>query len=186
MEDPDLVIVDCRFDLKNPEWGYQAYLNSHIPGSQYAHLDHDLSSRVTEQTGRHPLPSPQQFNEVINRMGIANTSQVVAYDDQGGAYAARLWWLLRYFGHQKTALLNGGYTKWLAENRPVQSGSLLNTRKGSTPQITPNPSSWLSQPSDIIENLQTDKYLLMDARSHKRYRGEFEPIDQSPVISREQ
>ncbi len=173
---PDLVIVDCRFDLKNPEWGYQAYLSSHIPGAHYADLNSDLSSRVSAQSGRHPLPSPRKFGKVLSRLGIVETSQVVAYDDQGGAYAARMWWLLRYFGHQNCALLNGGYTKWQAESRPVQTGVRLESPNKTAAKMAPNPAQAV-ETKDILENIVQGNYFLLDARTPERFKGLLEPID---------
>src|SRR5690242_5999728 len=96
----DLLIVDCRFDLTHPEAGQAAYRSGHIPQAIYAHLEHDLSGPVAPATGRHPLPDPEQFAATLSRWGMKRTTQVVAYDADSGAYAARLWWMLRWIGHR--------------------------------------------------------------------------------------
>ena len=176
LEDSNLILIDCRFDLKDTGWGYRCYLSGHIPGAVYAHLDHDLSSMVTPQTGRHPLPAAEVFNQTLRRFGVDQSSQIVAYDSSGGAYAARLWWMLRYFGHTSVAVLNGGYTKWQSENYPIITGFQKNF--ASLYQINSQRATGLIIPTnEVLENLQTGNYLLLDARSPERFRGEFEPID---------
>jgi thiosulfate/3-mercaptopyruvate sulfurtransferase len=176
LKDPGLVIIDCRFDLKDIDWGYKSYLEGHIPGAVYAHLDHDLSSRITPQSGRHPLPAADDFNQVLRKFGVNQSSQIVAYDSSGGAYAARLWWMLRYYGHTSTAVLNGGYTKWKSENYPIESGSHQNI--ATNYQINVQGSkNLLITTNEVRQNLETEKYVFLDARSHERYCGEVEPID---------
>src|ERR1700683_3565605 len=108
----DWVIIDCRFDLARPEWGAQAFAAGHIPRSLYAHLDRDLSGPVTSQSGRHPLPPVATLAATLGRFGIDRTVQVVAYDQGSGAFAARLWWLLRWLGHTRVAVLDGGFAAW--------------------------------------------------------------------------
>src|SRR6202047_884051 len=106
---PRLAVVDCRFDLMNPEAGRQAYLRAHIPGARYADLNRDLSAPIGPHTGRHPLPAPQAFAAWLGAAGIGNDTQVVAYDDANGSMAARLWWMLRWVGHGAVAVLDGGF-----------------------------------------------------------------------------
>src|SRR3989344_4614684 len=118
LDDPRWVVVDCRFALTDPEAGRRAYAAGHIPGARYAHLNEDLSSPVTATTGRHPLPSPGLLAEKLGRWGVDKRSQVIVYDDTFGAMAARLWWLLRWFGHEAVAVLDAGYPKWGREKRP--------------------------------------------------------------------
>ncbi len=174
--DPNLVLIDCRFDLKDVDWGYKSYLTGHIPGAVYAHLDHDLSSLVTPQSGRHPLPAAEGFSQVLRRLGVNPSTQIVTYDTSGGAYAARLWWMLRYFGHLGVAVLNGGYTKWISENHPIASGNQQNL--ASKYQLNSQGSKNLVITTDeVMENIGTEKFVLLDARSHERYCGEVEPID---------
>jgi len=119
LDDPRWVVVDCRFVLTDPEAGRRAYTAGHIPGARYAHLDEDLSSHIMPTSGRHPLPYPNTLAEKLGRWGIDKTSQVVVYDDSFGAMAARLWWLLRWLGHEAVAVLDAGYPKWVREKRPV-------------------------------------------------------------------
>jgi thiosulfate/3-mercaptopyruvate sulfurtransferase len=117
----DWAVLDCRFDLARPEWGASAYAAGHIPGALYAHLDRDLSGPVSAQTGRHPLPAPEQLARTLTRWGVDSSVQVVAYDQGNGAYAARLWWLLRWAGHAKVAVLNGGFAAWQQAGLPVDT-----------------------------------------------------------------
>ena len=122
--DPDWVIIDCRFDLLDKSVGRQHYQIGHIPGAVYAHLEEDLSVPMgpVGEGGRHPLPSPEQMMAVFGRFGIGQNSQVVAYDDTSGHYAARLWWMLRFMGHDSVALLDGGWPAWQEAGLPVRSG----------------------------------------------------------------
>ena len=119
LEQSDWLVVDCRFDLARPAAGEDAYELGHIPGAVYAHLDRDLSSAITPTSGRHPLPSPAQFAATLSRWGVTSETQVVAYDADTGAYAARLWWMLRWVGHWKVAVLDGGFKAWQAAGLPV-------------------------------------------------------------------
>jgi thiosulfate/3-mercaptopyruvate sulfurtransferase len=108
LHDPQLAIVDCRFDLKDTSAQERAFAESHIPGARYAHVDRDLSGPTTGTNGRHPLPDPLVFARTLGRLGISNASQVVVYDQDSGGFAARLWWMLRWLGHEAVALLDGG------------------------------------------------------------------------------
>ncbi len=119
--DSDWVVLDCRFDLPRPDWGASAYAAGHVPNALYAHLDHDLSGPVTPTSGRHPLPSVERLAETFGRWGIDDDVQVIAYDQGNGAFAARLWWLLRWVGHQKVAVLNGGFAAWLQAGLPTDT-----------------------------------------------------------------
>ena len=174
LEDADLVIIDCRFDLMHPDAGRSEWLASHIPNARYAHLDHDLSAPVTPATGRHPLPDVATLVARLEDWGIGNASQVVAYDAAGGGYAVRLWWMLRWLGHERAAVLDGGWQKWTAEKRPVDA---------LAPAVTPgsfdatvDDSQWLG--TDAIKSgLADGSILLVDARTAERFRGESEPID---------
>src|SRR5512133_3370781 len=121
-QNPNWVLVDCRFDLVKPDWGYLNYQEGHIPGAVYAHLDRDLAGPVTPETGRHPLPDVTVLAQRLASWGIANQTQVVVYDTTGGSYAVRLWWLLRFLGHPAAAVLDGGFPKWQKEGRPVAEG----------------------------------------------------------------
>lgn len=167
--DADWVIVDCRFNLADTAAGEQAYTEAHIPGAVYAHLDNDLSGPPVTDSGRHPLPTPAALRALFGRLGISNGSQVVVYDDAGGMVAARLWWLLRYMGHEATAVLNGGWQAWLAADYPTRRGTELNamtTFEGVARE------SWL-----VLLDEVPDIELLVDSRDGPRFRGEVEPID---------
>lgn len=174
LNDPTWVVMDCRFDLARPDWGFQEYQSGHIPGSGYAHLDKNLSGPVTLQTGRHPLPDIDTFARRLGAWGINSASQVVVYDHAGGAYAGRLWWLLRFLGHSSAAVLDGGLQKWLRESRPLVSG--FETRPPA--QFNPKPDWSMVANTDEIERIhQNPEFTLIDARSAERFRGETEPID---------
>src|SRR5262245_42625387 len=110
--DPSLAVVDCRYDLGDHEWGLAAYRASHIPGAVYAHLARDLAGDKTGRNGRHPLPRPADLARTLGRLGIAREHQVVAYDQADGSFASRLWWLLRWMGHDAVTVLDGGFAKW--------------------------------------------------------------------------
>jgi thiosulfate/3-mercaptopyruvate sulfurtransferase len=176
LEDSQLVIVDCRFSLLQPEWGERQYQTSHIPGACYLDLNKDLSAPISEHGGRHPLPDLEVFAQKLAAIGIQqNETQVVAYDDSRFAFAARLWWLLRYLGHQPVALLDGGWKGWLEEGYPVTDEIPQAVRPGF---FEPQPrSDWIVD----IETVKTfrDKpgTILVDSRESDRYRGDREPID---------
>jgi len=119
LEDASWVVFDCRHDLANPDAGAIAYAATHIPGARFLHLDRDLSAPKSGKNGRHPLPDPQAFMRSLGAAGVDSSKQVVAYDAKIGVYAARLWWMLRWLGHENVAVLDGGYAKWLHEGRPA-------------------------------------------------------------------
>lgn len=168
-----LVILDCRFDLADPSAGRAAFLAGHIPGAGYADLNQDLSSPVTAKSGRHPLPDALRFAQRMGELGVGENSQVVAYDAANGSYAARLWWLLRWVGHDSVAVLDGGYAAWLAAGGAVEPGS------GMAEPVTPLKPRPGSVPSVDTETLAAGlgRHLLIDARAAERYAGKVEPID---------
>ncbi len=171
---PDWVIVDCRFDLTNVEWGFKDYQQGHIPGSVYAHLDHDCSAPPTPHTGRHPLPSPQDFADTLERLGISNYSQVVALDTTGGSFAARFWWMLKWLGHSTVAVLNGGWNAWKSAGFPLAQG--IETRPRGKFVPNPHPDKMITT-AEMLNLLKKPEYKIIDARAPERYRGEFEPLD---------
>jgi len=170
-------IFDCRHDLAQPDLGERQYREGHVPGALFAHLDRDLSGAKTGTNGRHPLPSPEAFAAWLGRQGVSAADQVVCYDGANGAMAARLWWLLRWVGHEAVAVLDGGFAKWTAEGRPV-----------STDVPQPRATQFhLRMRADMAVDAQAiartlSSRMLLDARAPARYRGEQEPID--PVAGR--
>ena len=172
--DASLVILDCRFSLADPQAGEQAYRAGHIPGARYADLERHLSSPVTAQSGRHPLPDPQALIAQLRRWGVSNRSQVIAYDDMGGAMAVRLWWLLRWLGHRAVAVLDGGLPAWHAAGGAL-SRDVPSPATGDFAGAADD-AAWLSTGA-LVEALATAEVFLLDARAAERYRGEVEPID---------
>lgn len=175
LTDPNLRIVDVRWYLFDKDkTGQQEYLRGHIPGAVFLDLDKDLSAPPGEGPGRHPLPSPQVFAQTASRAGIGPDTHVIAYDDAGGATAARLWWLLRYFGHAKVSLLDGGIAHWISEGRPLE------TEAPRVPSATfvphPNPEMVVDQAT--VDALRNDpNALVLDVRVPERYQGKIEPLD---------
>jgi thiosulfate/3-mercaptopyruvate sulfurtransferase len=176
LADPDWAVVDCRFSLEDHERGRRDYQQAHIPGAVYAHLNEDLSGPVIPgQTGRHPLPEIDGLARRLSEWDIDSHVQVVAYDDASGAMAAaRLWWLLRWLGHEAVAVLDGGWNQWQKEGRPTQSGVECCTPRTFIPQPRPE---LLASASEVLALLNNPNFRLIDARSPERYRGEHEPID---------
>ena len=175
LTEPALRIVDCRFSLLDPDAGRMAYDAGHLPGAVYADLDRDLAAPVTATTGRHPLPDADVFVATLRRWGIDNTTQVVVYDDAGGGLAARLWWMLNWLGHDRVALLDGGYSAW------EQAGLSLSTEAhqyaGGSFAGQPGARSTVST-REVASQIAGDGcFLLVDGRDPARFRGEQEPID---------
>lgn len=170
---PDLVIVDCRFSLLDPHLGEQSWHRSHIPGAAYAHLERDLSDMSRKGEGRHPWPDAETFCAKLTRWGIAPGSQVVAYDDGDGAYAARLWFLLRALGHEKVAVLDGGWTRWTSLGLPASSL----TREPASQRYVANFDTSRLLDAEAVEAHLAAGGMLVDARAAARFRGEEEPLD---------
>ena len=172
--DPRWVFVDCRFDLAIPNAGYEQYRSGHIPGARYAHLNQDLSGPITPSTGRHPLPPLEEFARRLGAWGIDERSQVIAYDDAGGAIAARLWWMLHWVGHEAAAVLNGGLKAWLAAGLPLE----VDERR-------PTPATFVARPraeqavtlDELVPALADRSVVLVDARSADRFAGQNETLD---------
>ncbi|OGO29748.1 MAG: 3-mercaptopyruvate sulfurtransferase [Chloroflexi bacterium RBG_16_54_18] len=176
LRDPEVRIFDCRFSLAAPDLKMQEYLQAHIPGSLYAHLERDLSGPVIPgKTGRHPLPEMDRLTDFFGKNGIDEGVQVVAYDDTGGAIAsARLWWLLRWLGHEAVAVLDGGWQTWLEAGYPVSSGH----ESSSTSKFIPKPRPELIADAQEVWRISVQPAAnLFDARSADRFRGENENID---------
>ncbi|MEO8623521.1 MAG: sulfurtransferase [bacterium] len=172
--EPKVVVVDCRFVLDDVEWGQREYLAGHVPGAVYAHLDRDLSGRKDGTNGRHPLPDPEALLRTIAQLGISNDTQVVAYDQDSGMYGSRLWWLLRWMGHDAVAVLDGGFAKWMAEGRATMLGDERNPRA----EFSGVPSGDALVDADAVAMLSSDAaWRLVDARAPERFRGDIEPLD---------
>ena len=172
-DDPAFVIFDCRHELTNPEFGVKAFAQSHVPNALFAHLDRDLAAPLTGRNGRHPLPDPGVFAGWLARMGVSNDRQVIGYDNAGGVYSSRLWWMLRWIGHQSVAVLDGGWQAWLAAGQPV-----------SAEVRVPKPAGFTGKPEEsavdakyVLEHLQSPDMVLIDARANDRYHGQNETID---------
>ncbi|VVE30633.1 3-mercaptopyruvate sulfurtransferase [Pandoraea eparura] len=170
-----VVIFDCRFDLANPTAGETAYVDGHLFGAFYAHLDRDLSGTTTGKNGRHPLPERDTLARQLATCGLSKGQQVVAYDAQGGVYAARLWWLLRWLGHESVAVLDGGLQAWEA------AGFTLDAAPPEAPPpgdfTAGEPLATTADAAAIERNLTSHERLVIDARSPDRYRGENETLD---------
>ena len=174
LDDPEWVIFDCRHDLNDPEKGVRLYRAQHIPGADFAPVDTVLSGPKTGTNGRHPLPDPNAFTDFLARHGVSETSMIVAYDDVGGQYSARLWWMARWVGLQRVALLDGGFPKWISEGRPVNAE--VPVTRAATLRARPSPAmAWTA--ADVQQRLGEPSLALVDARAAERYRGEVEPFD---------
>jgi thiosulfate/3-mercaptopyruvate sulfurtransferase len=175
LSEPTWKTVDCRFDLMHPEKGYGEYQRDHIPGAQYAHLDKDLAGPVSGSTGRHPLPSVEVFSRTLSAWGIDNNSQVIVYDHASGATAARLWWMLRWVGHERVAILDGGYAAWQNAGQPVSDQEELVARG----RFRPLPDSRTIASTEEIQALlgAGEALTIVDARDRQRFAGKSEPID---------
>ena len=175
LTNPDWRIVDCRHYLEDTEQGRSAYTEGHIPGAIFAHLDENLSGPIEAgSTGRHPMPCVTAMQQQFSKWGIDADTQVVAYDDKNGAIAARLWWMLRYLGHEAVAVLDGGLAAWL------RAGGALST---SVPTISAKSFSarpradWVQEAEQVNQNRQNAQKVVVDSRAPERYRGAVEPID---------
>lgn len=174
-DDKACIVVDCRFNLGDTGAGCKNYLEGHIPSAVYAHLDDDLSSPVESSTGRHPLPNADKFAAFLANCGWQPGDRLVAYDNAGGAIAARLWWLMKYFGHDCAGLLDGGIAAWQAAGFELESGHASIVR---TTPVGLGPRNELVVPtSEILRNISTRASVLVDVRASERYRGETEPLD---------
>jgi thiosulfate/3-mercaptopyruvate sulfurtransferase len=172
--DPTWIVFDCRHDLMDVAKGEQWYREGHIPGAFLANLDTDLSGEKTGTNGRHPLPSPAMFSAFLARHGVTTQSHVVAYDDVGGQFAARLWWLCRWVGLRNASLLDGGIQRWVAQARPI-STAIPVTKPASFAGRAD--SFMISTVDEVLSRIGRADLVLIDARAPERYRGEVEPID---------
>lgn len=175
LNEPDLRVIDCRFDLMNPQAGRLAWLDGHIPGAVYAHLDQDLAGPVSNHTGRHPLPETAAACDTFSRLGIDNETTVVVYDSGNGGIAARAWWLLRWLGHQRVAVLDGGIAAWNEGGYALESGTSAvepRTFTGVANDERVITTAEILAKGDAIAELN-----IVDARDATRFSGALEPID---------
>ncbi|MBL0142547.1 MAG: sulfurtransferase [Betaproteobacteria bacterium] len=174
LDDPEWIVFDTRFDLANTEKGRDAWKEAHIPGAYFMHLDEDLAGARTGRNGRHPLPAIEAFALRMNRCGVAPGRQVVIYDDGGGSFAVRLWWMLRWLGHDRVALLDGAFAAWKREGRPLDA-AVPAPREGRFEPV-PAPGA-LVDASAVAKGLQGAGMVLVDARAATRFLGENETLD---------
>jgi thiosulfate/3-mercaptopyruvate sulfurtransferase len=171
--DPSWIIFDCRHNLADVDAGEHAYRAGHIADAQFVHMDRDLSGARTGANGRHPLPRLADIVAVFGRAGIDASKQVIAYDQNNGMWASRLWWLLRWLGHSAVAVLDGGLDRWIAEDRQL---TLDVPRPMATTFVAKAPAATASA-QEIVEHLDDRELTVIDARAPERYRGDVEPID---------
>ena len=173
LNDPDWRIVDCRHQLSDVGYGQRVYAEGHLPGAFFMHLDRDLSGAMSGCNGRHPLPNPQVLAAKFGAIGISSRTQVVAYDDAEGMVSGRLWWMLRWLGHDNVAVLDGGFNRWVKEGRPL-------TR--DIPVVLPTvfeveQRDWVVTADEVLANIASPELVVVDARGPDRFRGENETID---------
>jgi thiosulfate/3-mercaptopyruvate sulfurtransferase len=173
LDDPRWVVFDCRHELAEPGLGRAQYLESHIPGARFMHMDEDLAGPPTGTNGRHPLPDPAVFAAKLGAAGVGPDTQVVAYDAQGSVNASRLWWMLRWVSHDAAAVLDGGLPKWLREARPMTAALPHPAPARFEPRLRP----LAVDAARVAAALRSPAMTLVDARAGERYRGESEPID---------
>ena len=174
-------MLDCRFDLAAPDAGREAYLRGHIPGARYVDLNRDLSAPVSAASGRHPLPDPQALAAFFRGLGVVPDTQAIVYDESNGSFAARAWWLLRWLGHPKVAVLDGGMSAWLRAGGATESGEPPHPSRGS-PRAGSGSTAQVDRRAalgadELIAALENPRTLLIDARAPERYAGAVEPID---------
>ena len=173
LNDPDWRIVDCRHQLSDVGYGQRVYAEGHLPGAFFMHLDRDLSGAMSGCNGRHPLPNPQVLAAKFGAIGISSRTQVVAYDDAEGMVSGRLWWMLRWLGHDNVTVLDGGFNRWVKEGRPL-------TR--DIPVVLPTvfeveQRDWVVTADEVLANIASPELVVVDARGPDRFRGENETID---------
>ena len=174
LDDPSFAFLDCRFKLDDPAWGRLQYEAAHIRGAVFVDLDRDLSGEKTGMNGRHPLPDPTEFAGTLGRLGIDAAAQVVAYDQDVSIFASRAWWMLRWLGHERVAVLDGGFAKWLAEGRAVRGGREVRAPRTFVANLR---LELTADAAEIARTLHSPGVLLLDARSPERFRGENETLD---------
>jgi len=175
LDNPKWCLFDCRYELTNPEKKKKEYSESHIPGAFYVDMNKDLAApHVAGKTGRHPLPLVDDLAMKFSAMGIDNSIQVAVYDDAGGSHAARLWWMLRWLGHDAVTVIDGGWSSWIKEERPVSSKVVIPAAKKfiASPRL-----NWTVTADEILKELNKPETCILDARSGQRFRGVNEKFD---------
>ena len=175
LDDVEWRVFDCRHQLSDVDYGARAYAEGHLPGAFFVHLDRDLSSPMTGGNGRHPWPDAQRLADWLGTAGVSPKTQVVVYDDAGGMVAARLWYLLRWLGHERVALLDGGFGEWARQGRPLSTELPTSAPVVFAEKIVPR--DWLLGADAVLANIEPGGLLLVDARAPDRFRGENETID---------
>ncbi|MEK4043014.1 sulfurtransferase [Paenibacillus sp. FSL H8-0048] len=192
--EPEQIIVDCRFTLGKPQEGKERYNKEHIPGAVYLDLEHDLSAPVGGHGGRHPLPDTQVLASRLSKLGIGNHSRIVAYDDENGMNAARLWWLLRYLGHEQVFILEGGFSAWKADKYPVTDHQPIRVPSSFVANVQPQMLAGVDEVREVSEKTVNNAGaesgsdvndadavptlpVLIDSRANDRYRGQNETLD---------
>lgn len=170
----NILIIDCRADLYDKEYGKLQFKKGHIPGAQFIDVKGELAGEVKEHGGRSPLPELEAFKEKLEILGISDNTTVIAYDEAELAGAERLWWMLKYIGHERSYVLNGGIKTWIASDYPVTSDIV--TKKRGRLHIKLN-NNLITDVSELKENLGKKGFILVDSRAPERYRGDIEPID---------
>lgn len=173
IDNRQFVIFDCRHELGDPAYGEQAYAKSHIQNAHFASVDHDLAATPNGNNGRHPLPDIDTFATWLGSMGVTAATQVIGYDDAAGVYASRLWWMLRWLGHDRAAVLDGGWNAWTGAGKPT-------TREVPTPlaaNFTARPRDVNVDAAYVLANLESPDMLVVDARSNDRFHGQNETMD---------
>jgi thiosulfate/3-mercaptopyruvate sulfurtransferase len=169
-----LRIIDCRHELARPAAGREGFLAAHLPGAAFMHMDEDLSAPCNGSNGRHPLPDPVAFASRLEALGVSDDTQVIVCDAQGGMMAARLWWMLRWLGHDAVAVLDGGLPRWQALGLPLEAGPAAERPRG---RLTLRLRDVLVDARTVAANQGPDRFTLIDARGADRYRGENETLD---------
>lgn len=173
----DVRVFDCRFALKDPQGGLKNYLAGHIPGAQFADMDTQLSSPMTETSGRHPLPAADTFLAQLRAWGVSNSTQLIAYDDISGAFAARLWWLMRWMGHTRVAVLDGGLQKWTESGQPLSQEEASYSKGDFSGRANLD---WVIDINSVCTELDADNITLIDARAADRFTGKDQKTDPVP------
>lgn len=173
LDDPGWRVLDCRHQLSDIEAGARAYVAGHLPGASFVHLDRDLSGPMNGSNGRHPLPDPSLLAARLGSLGVSRETQVVAYDDSGGMIAGRLWWLLRWLGHDHVAVLDGGIERWVAQGGLLSSD--VPTPAAAKLEVVLR--DWVVTTQEVLADVHDSEYCLVDARSPDRFRGENETLD---------